>query len=77
MLAENLEIPSNFTRGTFEDWLSRLVEFQPDVPHADNFQRQNYFHQIVETIGIPLKENKMRLSSGGSFTIVVVPIRCP
>ena len=67
LIAEKLEIPSNLTRGTFEDWLSRLGEVQPDVLPADNFQRQNYFHQIVETIGISLeeKQNEVLGQEGG------------
>lgn len=67
LIAEKLEIPSNLTRGTFEDWLSRLGEVQPDVLPADNFQRQNYFRQIVETIGISLeeKQNEVLGQEGG------------
>ena len=66
-IAEKLDIPSNLTRGTFEDWLSRLGEVQPDVLPADNFQRQNYFHQIVETISISLeeKQNEVLGQEGG------------
>lgn len=51
---ENL--PPNLTRGTsFEDWLSRLAEPQPDQSIESNLFRQSHFHSIVRTMAAELE----------------------
>lgn len=44
-------LPTQLTRGCFEDWLSRLAENQPDLWEEENHHNRGYFSRISRTIG--------------------------
>lgn len=64
-VAEKLKIPPDLTRGTFEEWLSRLCEPQPDVSPEENLHRQAYFQQIVDFIGAELERKQREAEEAG------------
>lgn len=68
-VANRLQLPQNLTRGTFEDWLSRLGEAQPDVSVAHNLQRQSYFEQVVEAIGEELEAKQTEVLDEKGFPL--------
>lgn len=64
-VGEKLKIPPELSRGTFEEWLSRLGEPQPDVLPAENLRRQAYFQQVVDFIGDELEARQRKVEEAG------------
>lgn len=46
----SLRMPASFSDGTFEEWLSRLAEDQPDLDEAENLRYRAAFVQLSEAI---------------------------
>lgn len=65
-IGQALEIPSKLTRGkSFEDWLSRLAEPQPDQSIENNLLRQSYFQTITCQIVSELETAQAKALSNG------------
>jgi hypothetical protein len=53
-----VRVPMTFVGGTFEEWLSRLAEDQPDLDEAENFQQRAVFAQLSRAIGDVVEERQ-------------------
>lgn len=51
-------LPDELTRGSFEEWLSRLAEDQPDLLEHENLQGRRYFSLISRTIAEVIQERE-------------------
>ena len=56
LAAEGAPLPAELTKGTFEEWLSRLAEDQPDLLEHENLQRRTWFSQISKAIARIIEE---------------------
>lgn len=51
LLSQNgTDLPENLLRGTFEEWLSRLAEEQPDLLEHENLHRRAWFSEISRAV---------------------------
>jgi hypothetical protein len=53
---EGQPLPAELTRGTFEEWLSRLADDQPDLWEHENLQRRAWFSQISRAVARVIEE---------------------
>jgi len=56
-------LPEALTKGSFEEWLSRLAEDQPDLFEHENLQRRQYFSLISRTIAEVIDEHEAEVTS--------------
>ena len=56
-------LPKRFTQGTFEEWLSRLAEDQPDLDESENLRRRASFLDLSQAIGEILQERQREVWS--------------
>jgi len=60
-------LPDELTRGSFEEWLSRLAEDQPDLFEHENLQRRRYFSLISRTIAEIIQEREDEVTHGDDW----------
>ena len=60
-------LPDELTRGSFEEWLSRLAEDQPDLFEHENLQGRRYFSLISRTIAEVIQEREDEVTRAGDW----------
>jgi hypothetical protein len=60
-------LPVELTKGSFEEWLSRLAEDQPDLLEHENLQGRRYFSLISRTIAEIIQEREDEVTQGGDW----------
>ncbi len=60
-------LPDELTRGSFEEWLSRLAEDQPDLLEHENLQGRRYFSLISRTIAEIIQKREDEVTQGGDW----------
>jgi hypothetical protein len=60
-------LPDELTRGSFEEWLSRLAEEQPDLLEHENLRGRWYFSLISRTIAEIIQEREDEVTHGDDW----------
>ena len=67
LLAKNgRPLPAELTKGTFEEWLSRLAEDQPDLLEHENLQRRAWFSEISQAVAQVIEQRESHVRHGGA-----------
>jgi hypothetical protein len=59
-------LPAELTKGTFEEWLSRLAEDQPDLLEHENLQRRAWFSEISQAVAQVVEEREGQVRHDGT-----------
>lgn len=59
--------PREFTRGTFEEWLSRMAEDQPDLFEEENLLRRHHFSSIARWVAITIEDVERNATGSTSW----------
>jgi len=60
-------LPDELTKGSFEEWLSRLAEDQPHLLEHENLQGRRYFSLISRTIAEVIQERENEVARGDDW----------
>lgn len=58
-------LPAELTKGTFEEWLSRLAEDQPDLLEHENLRRRAWFAEIAQAVAEVIERQQREIRSDG------------